>query len=416
MFQIDELSGSLQLKEQYEQKKNLQSQAEEEMLRNFERKKNINKEKKQLKEQKEESDRYQDLATELINARVEYFLWQLYHVDVDRSKEIDELALEKSNLEAKRAQVAEVEQSQELLARTKATLHKERVAVEKKLAAKQKEAEKKVLSVSKLQEQLTQTQKQLADADKKAKALDKEHQAQQEQRAALQSELQAVSASFARLEEEEAADGGELKLAVAQRNEYQKLKQTADAATASVAREAGMVRHEHETLQEKQHHLATSVQTLRNRLTECKTAAAKLATRKEEMEKALLDSEERLTAIRGKFDEENDLIRQTAEKKKKLEDSIETLNRALLESKADRRDNEREQKLSEATLQMKRLWAGVRGRLVDLCRPSHNKYVWLPHLFCFSSAHHDALVRLCVLYRCFVGIVCNVYWRTMHLV
>jgi hypothetical protein len=33
------------------------------------------------------------------------------------------------------------------------------------------------------------------------------------------------------------------------------------------------------------------------------------------------------------------------EKKKKLEDSIEVLNRSLLESKADRRENEREQKL-----------------------------------------------------------------------
>jgi chromosome segregation ATPase len=67
-LQIDELSGSLRLKEQYEKKKEEQGQAEEEMLRNFERKKNIGKERKQLREQKEESDKYQELQIELVCA------------------------------------------------------------------------------------------------------------------------------------------------------------------------------------------------------------------------------------------------------------------------------------------------------------------------------------------------------------
>jgi hypothetical protein len=65
-IQIDELSGSLRFKEQYEKKKEEQAQAEEEMLRNFERKKNIGKERKQLREQKEESDKYHELQIELV--------------------------------------------------------------------------------------------------------------------------------------------------------------------------------------------------------------------------------------------------------------------------------------------------------------------------------------------------------------
>lgn len=113
-------------------------------------------------------------------------------------------------------------------------------------------------------------------------------------------------------------------------------------------------------------------------------------------------------------------------KKKAVEEQIDTLTRSLAASKADRRENEREQKLvimcayacacacadawacvhgvvryvsyvclwvnigcpishlffcallvfpqSEATLQLKRLFPGVRGRLVDLCRPTHQRY------------------------------------------
>ena len=56
-------------------------------------------------------------------------------------------SLNTQTLAAKREQVAEVEKSQDALAKTKATLHKDRVGLEKKLSAKQKEMEKKVKGV-----------------------------------------------------------------------------------------------------------------------------------------------------------------------------------------------------------------------------------------------------------------------------
>lgn len=64
--QIDELSGSLRLREEYERRRAAQQAAEEELVRTFERKKSVTKERKQLREQKEESDRYQTLQNELV--------------------------------------------------------------------------------------------------------------------------------------------------------------------------------------------------------------------------------------------------------------------------------------------------------------------------------------------------------------
>lgn len=46
----------------------------------------------------------------------------------------------------------------------------------------------------------------------------------------------------------------------------------------------------------------------------------------------------------------------------------------LRELKADRYENERDAKLSQAVETLKRLFQGVHGRMTDLCRPTQKKY------------------------------------------
>lgn len=42
--------------------------------------------------------------------------------------------------------------------------------------------------------------------------------------------------------------------------------------------------------------------------------------------------------------------------------------------KADRHENERDARLSQAVDTLKRLFPGVHGRMTELCRPRHTKY------------------------------------------
>lgn len=46
----------------------------------------------------------------------------------------------------------------------------------------------------------------------------------------------------------------------------------------------------------------------------------------------------------------------------------------LRELKADRYENERDVRLSQAVETLKRLFQGVHGRMTDLCRPTQKKY------------------------------------------
>ena len=265
---IEELSGSARLREEYEKKKDSQVAAEDEMIRSFERKKNMNKERKQLREQKEEADRFQTLTDELKGFRVEFMLWQLYNVDKDRTHEIAALDGERNALLARREEARKVESVEDELLRDKATLHKDRVALEKRLAVKQREAEKKLTVVSKLEEQLAHTQKQADEAAKKLATAQREHQQQVEQRTSLQTEIEAVAQTLTRVEAAEASDHDGFQLQAAQVAEYQQLKNQANAQTGAISREAESARREYDALEERHSHQEHSMQTLRDRLKE----------------------------------------------------------------------------------------------------------------------------------------------------
>lgn len=51
----------------------------------------------------------------------------------------------------------------------------------------------------------------------------------------------------------------------------------------------------------------------------------------------------------------------------------DTFNK-LIQAGADKRENEREAKLKETLSSLRRLFPGVHGRVVDLCRPTATKY------------------------------------------
>lgn len=57
-----------------------------------------------------------------------------------------------------------------------------------------------------------------------------------------------------------------------------------------------------------------------------------------------------------------------------LKSKISELENQLRELKADRHENERDAKLSQAVETLKRLFNGVHGRITDLCRPTQKKY------------------------------------------
>lgn len=61
-------------------------------------------------------------------------------------------------------------------------------------------------------------------------------------------------------------------------------------------------------------------------------------------------------------------------KRDTLETQLDQINNTLRQAKDDRRKDKEEERILNAIGALKRHFPGVKGRLVDLCRPSQNRY------------------------------------------
>ncbi len=61
-------------------------------------------------------------------------------------------------------------------------------------------------------------------------------------------------------------------------------------------------------------------------------------------------------------------------KETEIDERLQDTYQKLLQAGVDRNETDREAKLKEALAGLKRIFPGVHGRVVDLCKPTANKY------------------------------------------
>ena len=83
---FEQISGSHALKSEYERLREQREQLKQVMDINLKKKYTMISEKKVVQEQKEEADDYQKKQSVLRDLRVEYYLWQLYHIESNLEK------------------------------------------------------------------------------------------------------------------------------------------------------------------------------------------------------------------------------------------------------------------------------------------------------------------------------------------
>jgi structural maintenance of chromosome 1 len=83
---IENISGSITLKEQYEQALQEKEASEQETLFAFKKQKAFRSERRLLKDQKEEAERFDQLLNDKATVQSEMYMWLLYHLDQDRQQ------------------------------------------------------------------------------------------------------------------------------------------------------------------------------------------------------------------------------------------------------------------------------------------------------------------------------------------
>ncbi|MBA0704975.1 hypothetical protein Golax_017196 [Gossypium laxum] len=412
---LEQISGSESVKNKYEELEELKARAEEKSALIYQRKRTIVMERKQKKEQKEEAEKHFRLQDELKSLKKEHYLWQLHNIEKDIDKITDELDSEKKNREDVMHELEHFEAEAAKKKKEQAKYLKEIAQCEKRISERSIRVDKSAtachhtlvrqdviswktvdqhLALGHLmtmmfigtigvygQPELLKLNEEMSRINSKIKSNRKELERKKEERRKhgddikeLQKGIQDLTAKLEALNEKSRDGTGKLPLLDSQLTEYFQIKEDAGMKTAKLRDEKELLDRQQHTDIEAQKNLEENLQQLRNREQELEAQEDQMRTRLKKILDTSAKQKDELAELKKELREMQDRHQKSRSKHENLKSKIAEIENQLRELKADRHENERDARLSQAVETLKRLFQGVHGRMTDLCRPTQKKY------------------------------------------
>ncbi|VDL89014.1 unnamed protein product [Schistocephalus solidus] len=340
-------SRSAELKDEYDRSKSEMQKLEEEAAFNLNKKKNIVAERKEARIEIDEAEKYRRLNNDLLSKRTELHLFRLYYNEVDIKHIREELKLREEQIETENAHRQDLEEEIREKRRELGKLHRDQAGIEQDI--------KKCV--------------------KNARQLHSSHRQEMDQLSAEYARILELKEEYERQQNKKSQEQGRsLELEDSQLAEYHRLKQKVAEHTS---------------------HLSAQLDSLSREYDEQKDLSDALERRKEEIENSLRlkqtelnDNQKRLQKLTEFIESSHRSIAELTETEKSISEEVEMATRRIEEinaelesvicqigeAKVERHESSRAAKKQELIENLKRLFAGVHGRLLEMCQPSHRRY------------------------------------------
>ncbi|KAG7565686.1 P-loop containing nucleoside triphosphate hydrolase [Arabidopsis suecica] len=371
---LEEISGSEELKKEYEELEEKKASAEEKAALIYQKKKTIGNEKKLKKAQKEEAEKHLRLQEELKALKRERFLWQLYNIENDIEKANEDVDAEKSN---RKDVMRELEKFEREAGKRKV----EQAKYLKEIAQREKKIAEKSSKLGKIQPELLRFKEEIArikakiesnrkDVDKRKKEKGK-HSKEIEQ---MQDSIKELNKKMELYNEKRQDSSGKLPMLDSQLQDYFRLKEEAGMKTIKLRDEHEVLERQRRTDLEALRNLEENYQQLINRKNDLDEQIKRFKDRQEEIETSSSKYKNETTSLKKELRALQEKHVNARNASEKLKTRIAELEDQLSDLTAERYENERDSRLTQAVESLKRLFQGVHGRMTDLCRPNRKKY------------------------------------------
>ncbi|KAI8911697.1 RecF/RecN/SMC [Gorgonomyces haynaldii] len=370
---IELISGSLELKVEYDRLKLEQEKATEASALNFNKKRTMNAELKQFKEQKEETTRFHRMQRQRDQLVKTHFLWKAYHLE--KQVEIKSQEIEQHKGESSQYDKAKAEYDAQMKAAKKqhAKANKQVLLLEQSLKGKEQEQDELKPSLVQIEEKIKHVSEKLRVAMDTKSQVGGSIERQMNDIRDLEQNLQAINIALEAVSME-MEETNEIQLSQAQKQELQGLNSQLDKATfseketlRSLKRQLG---HVNDIVDRLQSTADAHQQHKRSLLQEQST----IETRKQRLEETMEETSNHLRKLQDEQRLQEAERKKTQQLELETNEKLEAVNQRLLQAKVDMQQSARARKSKEALDGMMRLFSGVYGRLVDLCKPSQRKY------------------------------------------
>ncbi|KAK6940660.1 RecF/RecN/SMC, N-terminal [Dillenia turbinata] len=371
---LEQISGSEDLKKEYEDFEEQKARAEEQSALIYQKKKTIVMERKQKKEQKEEAEKHLRLQDQLKSLKKEHFLWQLLCIEKDLAKICKELEVDNGALNDAKQEKESCENEAAKKKKEQARYMKEVSSWEKKINEKNNKLDKNQPELLKLKEKMSRINSKIKSATRDLRKKREEKNKHSERIERLQNNLYDVGAKLKDLNEKGEGESQKLKLADDQLKEYHKIKEDAGMKTTKLRDEKEVLDRQQHVDIDSQKNLEENLQQLRSRQQELDSQEGQMKERLKKITDGHKKHKEELSRVKDELRKMHEKHQDAKGKYDSLKAKIAEIETQLRELKADRHENERDARLSQTVETLKRLFSGVRGRMTDLCRPTQKKY------------------------------------------
>ena len=373
---IEQISGSLELKAEYEKLKAEYETATESSTHEFQRKKGIAQEIKFFSEQKAVAEKYEAKRDERANLILQYNLWKLFSFDKVKEDAKDKIAEGQIKLgDAERTQ----RKAEELYnAEKQALAHLQKRVLQEEAVVKARERELQQINApnKEVTAKMNLLQKQVDNIRKRAHDVELDQTKLLTSRSKIAKDLATVQKGEAKFmaEQKKASRDKGLALTDEQQEQYLGLKAQINQNMREVMERMEPVKDKMSAQKSAVDDTQSQIDSLNMQKENLRVVIRQLVSQKEEETTTVNSLLLNMDHKKSEIEEIKSQRVQKELKRTELNEKLAACLKKLMDINAERRQSEREVKLQQQLANLKVLFPGVRGRLVDLCKPSQRKY------------------------------------------
>ncbi|KAI0063838.1 cohesin complex subunit psm1 [Artomyces pyxidatus] len=372
---IEQISGSLELASEYEAAKEAQERATENATFNFTKRRGIAGEIKQYKEQKGEADRFEALRQEREELILRRILFKLFHIEEALEKNAHEIKEQSKTLAGLREEKQVQDQA---LDEARAEQAKARLSVtkgDKKIKKAEKALEDKKPDLLEVEALITHSTRKADTAQNIKKQVLKDEAKQKQKLDSYKIELDQIQrAADAAQEEQRRASEHNLALSEESLEEYRRLKAQASVLAVDERQALDTLTREEKTASRTFTQLNDKQEEFEQKRSRLREDSSVQSSKKEELEEKVKTLSESLAKVKQELDNQQSERTRINQLEAELNEKLSDVHNKLMQAGVDQKESERDAKLKETLANLQRIFPGVRGRLVDLCKPTQRKY------------------------------------------
>ncbi|SLM34414.1 cohesin complex subunit [Lasallia pustulata] len=373
---IEQISGSLEYKAEYERLKEAQEEALEHQNYNLNRRRGINSEIKQYQEQKREADSYAKKADQRDQAIVTHILWKLYHFQRVIEESGAEIQRHQEELKEHRRGMEKYEHNLDEAKKEQAKVGRDVGKAERSIKAKEKEIEEKENGLVPIAEKIDITSKNMKRYDARIAEIAKERESQTYGLKQSTKDLKIVEKAHAQWEAEwkKVAEQEGRELSEADLQQYNKLKEQVNKRTSTDQIKVNNLTRQQRADEETVNSLQSKVNSVEWQIQKLKGELQDISERKDKVHGHIKQTSNDIDSKKKEFNTLASERLRLAQLRTELDEKLQEVLTKLLEAEDGKRQNEREQRLKATIADMRRIFPGVRGRISELCKPKQKKY------------------------------------------